>query len=458
MKRLFLFIGLFFLLVLPIQAKETIEFEWEYNIDKTKTNTIREIIEEDDGYLVYGLKYTDVYPSDTLYYQRIDDEGKLISEKQKPAVCTYVNYVDGKFFCFHYNETNNSSKVTIYNEELELEKTFTSVDYYDYYYISDRIYEYVRVTEDELLFINYNNGLVLSIAKDFSSMGTSELSGLTDEEKKELLGEYYILEISESKNETTSYRYYYSVRINDSNKLLTYYDYSTKKCVTDIYDNENNVLLSKEYECEHSFEAELLNDGILVAKEVDDETCEDDLCYSHIIIKKYDFKGNEIYSKDTKELTTELTDYLNYRGSGIASIQLVDTGFILSTNYEKSLNSTTLGNGNILKFVLKYEIHKNITGEGSIEAIESSKSGKEITFKVTPEEGYVLSEVRVTDANGNVLVFTDYTFTMPNADVTIEAIFVPANPNTSDVVIVLCFATMVIACFVMIYNYRNKLV
>lgn len=438
--------------------KDSIEFEWEYNIDKTKTNAISEVIEEADGYLVYGLKYTDVYPSDTLYWQKIDDEGKLVSEKETTAVCTYVNYVDGKFFCFHYNKTNYSSKVTIYNKELELEDTVTSTDFYDYYYISDRIYEYVRVTDDEYLFINYNNKLMLSVSKDFSSMSTTELYGLTEEEMKKILGEYYILEISESENDS-SIRYYYSVKINDSKKLLTYYDYSSKKCVTDIYDNENNVLLSKEYECEHSFEAELLNDGILVAKEVDDETCEDDLCYSHIIIKKYDFYGNEIYTKEEEELSTTLIDYLNYRGSGIAGLILVDTGVLLTTNYERSLTSDTLGNGNILKFVFCYEIHKSINGEGTIEVIESSKPGEAITFKITPKEGYVLGEVKVTDANGNVVVFTDYTFTMPSADVKIEATFIKeeTNPITSDAVIILCFATMVIAGFVTIYNYRKRL-
>ncbi len=87
-------------------------------------------------------------------------------------------------------------------------------------------------------------------------------------------------------------------------------------------------------------------------------------------------------------------------------------------------------------YYLPLEVKTKVTGKGSIEAISNTRKDEEITFKVTPEKGYVLSEVKVTDENGNVVIFTDYTFTMPNSNVLIEAIFVPENPNTSDVAII----------------------
>jgi len=74
---------------------------------------------------------------------------------------------------------------------------------------------------------------------------------------------------------------------------------------------------------------------------------------------------------------------------------------------------------------------KIVEGEGIITTnIEQADEGDIIRFNIEPKPGYVLGEIKVTDANGNVVIFKDYTFTMPSADVTIEATFIPINPNT----------------------------
>ncbi len=91
----------------------------------------------------------------------------------------------------------------------------------------------------------------------------------------------------------------------------------------------------------------------------------------------------------------------------------------------------------IIKLNMDYAIEtKVVEGKGTIKAIGRSASGEGIVFEVVPEKGYVLSEVKVTDANGNVITFTDYKFTMPSADVLIEAKFIPENPNTLDAVLI----------------------
>ena len=83
-----------------------------------------------------------------------------------------------------------------------------------------------------------------------------------------------------------------------------------------------------------------------------------------------------------------------------------------------------------------YIINKKTTGNGTITAtLEKAEEGTAVRFTVTPDPGYVLSMVKVIDANGNVLIFTDNTFVMPSSDVTIEAIFVPINPKTGDIAI-----------------------
>lgn len=95
---------------------------------------------------------------------------------------------------------------------------------------------------------------------------------------------------------------------------------------------------------------------------------------------------------------------------------------------------------------LPSNIETKVNGEGTVDVVETSKYGEEVIFVVTPKEGYELGEVKVTDAKGNVLKFTDYKFTMPNADVLIEVSFIEKkNPDTSDIIfvalIVLAIAT-----------------
>ena len=90
----------------------------------------------------------------------------------------------------------------------------------------------------------------------------------------------------------------------------------------------------------------------------------------------------------------------------------------------------------LIKLSVEYEIATKVEGQGEIKAITKSGAGSGVTFEVAPKPGYVLSVVKVTDAAGNVITFTDYTFTMPSSDVLIEAVFVPSNPNTKDIAII----------------------
>ena len=88
---------------------------------------------------------------------------------------------------------------------------------------------------------------------------------------------------------------------------------------------------------------------------------------------------------------------------------------------------------------LIYNIETKTDGNGTVEADHiEAEGGTVVKFTIKPKEGYVLGEVKVTDANGNVVTFTDYTFIMPNANVLIEATFIKeeSNPNTKDIIII----------------------
>lgn len=69
---------------------------------------------------------------------------------------------------------------------------------------------------------------------------------------------------------------------------------------------------------------------------------------------------------------------------------------------------------------------------------DDADSGDTVTITVIPDAGYVLSDLSVTDENGNELALTDngdgtYTFIMPEGDVTVSAKFVEKSQAVSDI-------------------------
>ena len=70
---------------------------------------------------------------------------------------------------------------------------------------------------------------------------------------------------------------------------------------------------------------------------------------------------------------------------------------------------------------------------GSVTAdVASAKAGDTVTITVTPDEGYAVKEVKVTDGNGKAVKVTDngdgtYSFKMPASGVNVEPFFEPAG-------------------------------
>ena len=106
-----------------------------------------------------------------------------------------------------------------------------------------------------------------------------------------------------------------------------------------------------------------------------------------------------------------------------------------------------------------YNIVTQTDGNGTISTtISQASSGETVTFTVSPKEGYVLGVVKVTDSEGNVITFTDYTFTMPTSDVTIEATFTvqQTNPKTRDIAI-FAVLTLLLLSFIIAIATKRKL-
>lgn len=81
----------------------------------------------------------------------------------------------------------------------------------------------------------------------------------------------------------------------------------------------------------------------------------------------------------------------------------------------------------------RYDIAVSDGAHGSVSVSPKSASkGSTVTVTVTPDKGYALETLAVTDKNGSTLDLTDqgggkYTFTMPSAPVTVAATFMDDN-------------------------------
>ena len=104
-----------------------------------------------------------------------------------------------------------------------------------------------------------------------------------------------------------------------------------------------------------------------------------------------------------------------------------DTASFSTTGGGSSGGNSSGGNSS---GITTYPITVENTRHGDVDSDRTrASSGATVTLTVTPEEGYELDELTVTDRSGNAVKLTDkgngkYTFTMPRSTVTVEATFV----------------------------------
>ena len=122
-----------------------------------------------------------------------------------------------------------------------------------------------------------------------------------------------------------------------------------------------------------------------------------------------------------------LVDYTDNIQPGTATLTV--RGIV---QYEGSV-STTFTINEVGLIVQSYTITTEDTDNGSIYVSPSrASSGRTVTITVTPDDGYALNTLTVTDSNGDEIELTkasdtEYTFTMPRSRVTIEAAFAEIN-------------------------------
>lgn len=113
----------------------------------------------------------------------------------------------------------------------------------------------------------------------------------------------------------------------------------------------------------------------------------------------------------------------------------------------------------ILSNDIIYNVKTKTDGNGTIEInINEAEKGEYIKFSTTSKEGYILDTLKVTDENGNIIVFKDNNFTMPNTNVIIEAKFkkiTSDNPDTSDLAIIFCILIIISGIALMYTNIKK---
>lgn len=354
-------------------------------------------------------------------------------------------------------EIGESINLFKYNSSLEFENGI-AFDYDDSIALGSMLHSEIPFFAINLLSIDdEGNAYLLTVDYDILAVKSDFSNYEYIPYDEELLNKQFP-ELAELENYQLDEYYYYNLKKNDKNTVLSGIKpndclFTSDECeydsigVVTLQDSEGTELWTKEYtEYKEFINTLLINDYIVTIGIKDLE----DLAPCDIVV--IDLEGNIVQTIENENSFYYLVQ---------------TTRGIMVANYREEANGGNDGTSNIDTvtfstevYQFRYDILTKIEGKGNVEVIESELPGKDITFKVTPEEGYVLEAVKVTDANGNVITFTDYTFTMPSSDVTIEVTFIKEekNPETSDLIIISCLAIIVSGTILTYLNIKKRMI
>ncbi len=484
MKKKLLFI---LLLLVPflVNAKENISYSW----DKQNNNGMEFITEEDNQYIVAENHYG----NNTTRYQfsyYAPDGQKVKSEKWSDMEADEVDAIWNKsnyyyraefetddqygwvnpgnneiFFCDKGTGVCNSYSLDDYTEEEIKEYAGDYYFFVEYYREHDQFFDcgilngfYVIYTWDnrdnntiEIYDKNGNKVLQKKYDKsiwcvDITVYGiyiiTTDYDHITKKavynlQKYDLNGkeEYQkdLTEIITAESEFTTEDLYYlqidNIRIVNNGIIVNLGDnidtYQTQMCIEDYMEHGPVNTNLPGYKGDSSGEPIVPDDY--------EPTIEDALEYCswgwNVVVKKTD----SLTVMGKKEEVEKIMIQKSEAEKSTLGESLDPTGGRRDANRAPSNFGFRLYPYILIKLNLDYAVETKVEGQGEIKVISRSASGGEVTFEITPKPGYVLSEVKVTDALGNIITFTDYKFTMPSSDVLIEVKFVPENPNTVDI-------------------------
>ncbi len=413
-----------------------------------------------------------------LYYNEEDTnkiiklKGKTLEKVKEITTDEIIGYIyttnNNQVVARYYN--NDFYKFEIYDEDLNMLTSFTSnysspiigKDYYITRTYANSTYTYATYdfnnkqqgTYQTNLSFNEqsSDGKILFLYR-WEEQNLVKVNPNTLKVEKEIIAPIEIdntIIINDKVYITDYNKYYYSdIDLNEFEEITEdeyysiedeYYNIKPRNVISDSeYEKFINYLESElgnlnkrlfiNYAIEYNnqYYTVIINEGNIVSLVYADKDLTD---FGLVSLRNEDFLTDEVISET----------FLLSNNKGITLLSKIGYGCPKSNNIDyypahQYSNGDTCGTNVIFQtYTPIYNIETKTDGNGTIKVLSTAKSGEGVTFEITPKEGYVLGVVKVTDKDGNVLTFTDYKFTMPSSDVTIEATFLPKNPETSDLI------------------------
>lgn len=467
MKKTIFSILAFLLLIAGVNAESTYYDNIWIGSQGSKSNIvygINDIVETENGYLAVGPYDTFGDFEPTIYI--LDQNGKATSQISLGEYNSALAYIDvlrvvkiGDYY-YAITETDyinydSTTKKNIYNiyfvkmndkgKILDMHTIEVNEDYGSGYADVELI---VKETEDYIYITdNYESTYIKISTSDFT--GTEYSFDNIPEEDKDIMSDL-VIAITD---------YYYQNEYKDG-----YFVY-----IEDKY-NENNVYETSTFGYLKDGKINWTIDIYYWTKYMSSGTAVE---YNDLLIfVNYDInkdpvliaineKGEIVEENKMADYFKDIEDYDYYNFEHIIPGEngfYVTGSYVFQEDSDKIYLYERLSQSAPMYFQKKYKVYTKTDGNGNVTSSQEWGFGKEtVTFTVTPNEGYVLSEVKVTDSEGNVLIFTDYTFTMPSADVTIEAKFIieEPNPETSDIAIIMAILVIIASIAVYIKNKKK---
>ncbi len=508
MKRKVLFL-IALLIPFIVNAKEELTYSWH----KTNNNGTAFIVEKDNEYLLLDnlLESKDQTINKNASINFLTPSGKLnrkiaLKDFAEENVYGYIDSIipllDRLPIPIYINKYNDSyitymafkDRIEICNNENE-EPTcvFHNISELTETELKNYLGEYYDILDSYNFMDNLQNNHVFHVVKKYQNHYIEYKANLEnlrgeitiynqDKEKVikqdlDLVSEYASVDINDSgiylgisEREHRTQEGYFGIAKYDLNGKLEY----TLELNDILMDNLD--LTEEDLYFTELLNINIVNGGLVLNLSNSASANYMDYCMNHTDVVEHEstIYGNKLLPKYTtadkystcinKLRTSFLKEYdpnepHNYVSSNNSKITPT---FLEKSAPSMTINEEALGEliyasipNKVVKLSLDYEVATKVEGKGNVKVINRSGAGEGVTFVVEPAKGYVLGVVKVTDANGNVIEFNDYTFTMPSSDVLIEVEFVKENPNTTDIAIITIISLAIIFGVVLL-NLNKK--
>lgn len=408
---LFLMVTFVMISIVPVFAEsDYYKLVWSYDWKTGNMSGIIDSIDTEDGFLAVGFSGDTNLKANILYFNK---KGEYINQTtyEKTKLAKIIK--EGEYYyAFGKNEENNTyvilkldSKGNIKDSmEFEAENALSNAEDDAFYVVSGESQFFIF---DFWYFSEYESNVIV-IDKSFDISECYDVPrDYWDDEMINLLEPF-----------TSLHDFYMNYAFD--------WDGATEEDVTDSIPYKGGFLVTRvEYNNEESILWYEKNGIPVWTVDLGNKFAKAVIPYEDIIIVSTSSWNDDSVSFelfDKNGISIESDDIYNYYPKDNSYrpeffVEL-ENGFMTASTKNGNPLATQL-----MYFSKPFNVSTKTDGNGTIEVETSAFSYNEVTFKITPNEGYELVEAKVTDENGVVLAYTDDTFTMPSANVTIEATF-----------------------------------